>query len=112
MPAVVALFALEAISATVDVDAGEHPWHLAIVLSPLLAGVWLAWVHLPDFMVEPEIQSGRLLNLQGRHLPGRRETLAVMRRRDKPHGPVAEALWRWISDQLRSEPGRVLDDEG
>lgn len=71
----------------------------------------LAWGHLPDFMVEQEVRSGTLLNLQGRYLPGRRETLAVMRHRYKPHGPVAEALWRWIRDQLRSEPQRVLEDE-
>lgn len=62
----------------------------------------LAWGHLPDFMVEQDLKSGALLNLQARHLPGRWETLASMRTLDRPHGPVAEALWQWIGTELRS----------
>lgn len=45
IPAVVALIALEAIVAGLDL-AGSNWWHVAISLSPLLAGVWLAWVQL------------------------------------------------------------------
>lgn len=56
----------------------------------------LAWGHLPDFMVEAELRDGALVSLQGRTLPGRTETLAAMRRADRPHGPVAEALWETL----------------
>jgi DNA-binding transcriptional LysR family regulator len=60
----------------------------------------MAWGHLPDFMVEAECQSGVLINLTGSHLTGRKETLAAIRRRDRPHGPVAEALWQYLRSSL------------
>ena len=46
VPAVVALVVLEGIVAAFDLDADSNGWHLVISLSPLLAGVWLAWVQL------------------------------------------------------------------
>jgi hypothetical protein len=46
IPAVVTLIVLEGLVAVADLDAGSNRWHLAISLSPLLAGVWLAWVQL------------------------------------------------------------------
>lgn len=56
----------------------------------------MAWGHLPDFMVEDELRAGTLVSLQGRFLSGRTETLAAMRRADRPHGPIAEELWAWL----------------
>lgn len=56
----------------------------------------LAWGHLPDFMVEADLRDGTLVSLQGHALPGRTETLAAMRRADRPHGPVAEKLWETL----------------
>lgn len=56
----------------------------------------MAWGHLPDFLIEEDLRSGALISLQGRHLPGRVETLAAIRRRDRPHGPVASALWEYL----------------
>lgn len=53
----------------------------------------LAWGHLPAWLIEAELQDGRLVSIAGPHLPGRTETLAAVRLRDRPHGPVAEALW-------------------
>lgn len=53
----------------------------------------MAWGHLPGFMIEEELRSGSLISLRGRHLDGRTEMLSATRRRDRPHGPVAEALW-------------------
>jgi hypothetical protein len=46
IPAVIALIVLEGIVAVVDLDAGSNVWHLAIALSPLLAGLWLVWVQV------------------------------------------------------------------
>ena len=56
----------------------------------------MAWGHLPSFLIEEELQEGRLISLAGRFLPGRKEMLAALRRRDRPHGPVAELLWQHL----------------
>ncbi|TPI12053.1 LysR family transcriptional regulator [Mesorhizobium sp. B4-1-3] len=58
----------------------------------------LAWGHLPAWLIEDELRDGRLISIAGRHIPGRTETVAAVRRRGKPHGPVAEALWRHLED--------------
>ncbi|WP_027165554.1 LysR family transcriptional regulator [Mesorhizobium sp. WSM3224] len=58
----------------------------------------LAWGHLPEWLIKDELHEGRLISIAGRHIPGRPETVAAVRRRDKPHGPVAEALWRHLQD--------------
>jgi DNA-binding transcriptional LysR family regulator len=57
----------------------------------------MGWGHLPDFMIEEELRTGALLSLQGRQLPGRVEKLAAVRRRDQLHGPIANALWQYLS---------------
>jgi DNA-binding transcriptional LysR family regulator len=57
----------------------------------------LAWGHLPRFLVEKELRSGKLVSIAGRHLPGSVETLVAARRADVPHGPVAQALWDAIA---------------
>lgn len=59
----------------------------------------LAWGHLPEWLIEDELRNGRLISIAGRHIPGRTETVAAVRRRDRPHGPVAEALWRYLQSQ-------------
>jgi DNA-binding transcriptional LysR family regulator len=59
----------------------------------------LAWGHLPAWLIEDELRDGRLISIAGAHLPGRTETLAAVRRRDRPHGPVAEALWLHLQAQ-------------
>ncbi|TPJ73163.1 LysR family transcriptional regulator [Mesorhizobium sp. B2-6-2] len=64
----------------------------------------LAWGHLPDWLIEDDLRDGRLISIAGRHIPGRSETVAAVRRRDKPHGPVAEALWRHLQAQSRAQP--------
>lgn len=56
----------------------------------------LAWGHLPRFLIEDALRDGRLRPLAGRQFPGIVEDLAAARRRDRPHGPVAERLWRHI----------------
>lgn len=58
----------------------------------------LAWGHLPAWLIEDELRDGRLISIAGRHIPGRTETVAAVRRHDKPHGPAAEALWRHLED--------------
>ncbi|WP_420037613.1 LysR family transcriptional regulator [Streptomyces sp. cg28] len=53
----------------------------------------MAWGHVPRFMIEDELRDGTLLSIAGRHFPGVVEELSVARRRDRPHGPVADQLW-------------------
>ncbi|MEW6644615.1 MAG: LysR family transcriptional regulator [Pseudomonadota bacterium] len=61
----------------------------------------LAWGHLPAWLIADELRDGRLLSIAGPHLPGRSDTLTALRRRDRPHGPVADALWRHLQEQVR-----------
>jgi DNA-binding transcriptional LysR family regulator len=66
----------------------------------------LGWGHVPRFLVQEELRDGRLLSLAGRHFPGRVEQLVAARRRDRPHGPVAQRLWASLRAQapgLRAE---------
>jgi DNA-binding transcriptional LysR family regulator len=58
-----------------------------------------AWGHLHDFLIEEELRDGRLLSIAGRHLKGGRAEITAARRRDLPHGPVANRLWQHISAQ-------------
>ncbi len=57
----------------------------------------MAWGHLPDFMIQDELRSGALMAITGRHFPGVQSELVAARRRDRPHGPVAERLWSHIA---------------
>jgi len=59
----------------------------------------MAWGHLPRFMIEEELRVGRLLAIVGRHFPGVTEELVAARRRDRPHGPVANQLWKHLEAQ-------------
>ncbi len=57
----------------------------------------MAWGHLPRFMIEEELRDGRLLAISGQHFPGMDIGLVAARRRDCPHGPVANRLWNYIN---------------
>jgi len=70
----------------------------------------MAWGHLPRFLIEAELRDRRLLSIAGRHFPGVVEVLSAARRRDRPHGPVAERLWEFLAGGapvLRPALGRV-----
>jgi DNA-binding transcriptional LysR family regulator len=57
----------------------------------------MAWGHLPRFLIEEELRDGRLLSIAGQHFPGVIEELAVVRRSDRPRGPVADLLWDFLA---------------
>jgi DNA-binding transcriptional LysR family regulator len=70
----------------------------------------LAWGHLPRFLVERDLQEGRLVSLAGRYLRGSTEELVAACRGDRPRGPVAERLWQYLREQApqwRHEVGAV-----
>ncbi len=59
----------------------------------------MGWGHMPRFLIEDELRKGQLLSIAGRYLPGSMEELVAARRRDRPHGPVANRLWHYIQEQ-------------
>jgi DNA-binding transcriptional LysR family regulator len=59
----------------------------------------MGWGHMPRYLVEPNFRDGSLLPITGRHLRGGQVDLVAARRRDTPHGPVANRLWQFIRDQ-------------
>lgn len=67
----------------------------------------MAWGHLPEFMIMDEIGDGQLLSIVGAHFPGITTQLVAARRRDRPHGPVARRLWRYIEEGARDLRDRI-----
>ncbi|MEU6629102.1 LysR family transcriptional regulator [Streptomyces parvus] len=70
----------------------------------------MAWGHVPRFMIETELRNGSLLSIAGQHFPGVVEELSAARRRDRPHGPVADQLWDFLARHaavLKPALGRV-----
>jgi DNA-binding transcriptional LysR family regulator len=59
----------------------------------------MAWGHMPRFLIEEELRTGRLLSIAGRYLPGSVEALVAARHRERPHGPVANRLWEYLREQ-------------
>lgn len=55
-----------------------------------------AWGHLHDYLIQNELRDGRLLSIGGRHLQGGRIEITAARRRDLPHGPIANRLWQYL----------------
>jgi DNA-binding transcriptional LysR family regulator len=62
----------------------------------------MGWGHMPTFMIAGELRNRRLISIAGRHLAGGRAKLVVARRRDRPHGPIARSLWRFMQDEARA----------
>jgi hypothetical protein len=62
----------------------------------------MGWGHMPEFMIADELRDGRLISIAGRHLRGGSGEIVAARRRDKPHGPIANRLWRYIEQQAQA----------
>lgn len=69
----------------------------------------MGWGHMPDFLVDRELRDGRLLSIAGRYLRGGVVELVAARRRGKPHGPIADRLWRYIEEQAPSFGGPTAE---
>jgi DNA-binding transcriptional LysR family regulator len=70
----------------------------------------MSWGHLPDFLIADELRDGRLLSLAGRHFPGRTEDVVAARLRERTHGPIANALWRYVEEHAMSVRSAVADN--
>jgi DNA-binding transcriptional LysR family regulator len=59
----------------------------------------MGWGHMPRYLIERELEDGTLLPITGDHFKGGQVELVAARRRDAPHGPIANRLWQFIGDQ-------------
>jgi DNA-binding transcriptional LysR family regulator len=55
--------------------------------------------HVPSFLISQELREKRLLSIAGKHFPGSTQKIVAARRRDVPHGPIANQLWEFIEEQ-------------
>jgi DNA-binding transcriptional LysR family regulator len=72
----------------------------------------MGWGHMPGFLVADELRSGRLLSIAGRHLRGGSGEIVAARRRDRPQGPVATRLWRFIAEEAPAMRAALSEDRG
>jgi DNA-binding transcriptional LysR family regulator len=54
---------------------------------------------MPRYLIEQDLRDGRLLAITGRHFKGGQAALVAARRRNAPHGPIANRLWQFIGEQ-------------
>jgi DNA-binding transcriptional LysR family regulator len=59
----------------------------------------MGWGHMPRYLIDQNLRDGSLLPITGRHLRGGQVELVAARRRNTPHGPIANRLWQFIGDQ-------------
>jgi DNA-binding transcriptional LysR family regulator len=59
----------------------------------------MGWGHMPRFMIEADLRAGSLIAITGHYFKGGRREVVAARRRDTPHGPVANRLWEFIAEQ-------------
>jgi DNA-binding transcriptional LysR family regulator len=59
----------------------------------------MGWGHLPRFLIARNLREASLLPIAGQHFRGGQVELVAARRRDAPHGPIANRLWTFIEEQ-------------
>jgi DNA-binding transcriptional LysR family regulator len=59
----------------------------------------MGWGHMPAFLIADELRERRLISIAGKYLRGGSGEIVAARRRDRPHGPVAKRLWRFIEEE-------------
>lgn len=57
-----------------------------------------AWGHMPDYLVEKELRSNKLVSIAGKHFKGGSVDIVAARLRNQPQGPVASRLWQFVKD--------------
>lgn len=62
----------------------------------------MGWGHMPTFLIEEELRRRRLLSIAGKHFRSNEIPLVAARRRDRPHGPVAEKLWQFVARRAKA----------
>jgi DNA-binding transcriptional LysR family regulator len=59
----------------------------------------MGWGHMPRYLIEQNLLDASLLPITGKHFKGGQVELVAARRRNTPHGPVANRLWQFIAEQ-------------
>jgi DNA-binding transcriptional LysR family regulator len=59
----------------------------------------MGWGHMPKHLIAQELRERRLLAITGKYFKGGQAELVAARRRDVPHGPIADKLWRYMGEQ-------------
>jgi DNA-binding transcriptional LysR family regulator len=59
----------------------------------------MGWGHMPKYLIAQDLRRGRLLPITGKHFRGGEAELVAARRRNVPHGPIANRLWQFIGEQ-------------
>jgi DNA-binding transcriptional LysR family regulator len=62
----------------------------------------MGWGHMPRYLVADDVREGRLLDISGKYLKGGAVDLVAARRREGPHGPIANRLWGYIAEESGS----------
>jgi DNA-binding transcriptional LysR family regulator len=75
----------------------------------ILAG--MGWGGLPEHVVADLLAAGDLVRLDVPEFAVRAMELFAMRRRDRPHGVVAQALWEALKDNAATAPRRKRGTE-
>ena len=60
----------------------------------------MGWGHMPQYLIAQDLRRRRLIPITGRHFKGGQAELVAARRRNVPHGPVANRLWQFIGEQV------------
>jgi DNA-binding transcriptional LysR family regulator len=59
----------------------------------------MGWGHMPHYLIEQNLLDASLLPIAGKHFKGGQVELVAARRRNTPHGPIANRLWQFIEEQ-------------
>jgi DNA-binding transcriptional LysR family regulator len=59
----------------------------------------MGWGHMPKYLIDQDLRDKRLLSIAGRYLKGGQVDVVAARRREAPHGPIANRLWSYIEEQ-------------
>jgi DNA-binding transcriptional LysR family regulator len=90
------------------VGAGARHWTVGDQgMKKELISRGMGWGYLPLFMIEQELEDGRLLPLTGRYFKRHRRELVAARLRHLPRGPVAKRLWESIEAEARRTRGTI-----
>ncbi len=71
----------------------------------------MGWGHLPAFLVGQELKDGSLIPITGKHLAGGEAELVAARLHNHPHGPIANRLWQYISEQVSAQVSAQVPEQ-
>lgn len=80
---------------TPHLTVGDQPTKKAIILQGL------AWGHMPVFMVEEELNNGKLISIAGKHMKGVTREIVIARLNALDKSSMAEHLWQSLILQAR-----------